>query len=212
MNQLSPDEIDTISQVKNLQAREVLSRNEVSPGELLAIKKLDQVQQVTGYSMKEKGQYLVNFSISDYPKLAINIAQSLATAEPVEKFIVSNALATFSQKEKGKITVDNRHNSIRDCLGTAEFNDKLVDMSQSWLIEKTKGKKFKEQLEEQEKNLQLLIISKPSRSYLRFSRSLALNPWTESLPPTAERMVLGWLSKQSTQCYECDPKQIRQFR
>ncbi|MCA8351458.1 hypothetical protein [Burkholderia cepacia] len=151
LNQLSPDEIDTISQVKNLQAREVLSRNEVSPGELLAIKKLDQVQQVTGYSMKEKGQYLVNFSISDYPKLAINIAQSLATAEPVEKFIVSNALATFSQKEKGKITVDNRHNSIRDCLGTAEFNDKLVDMSQSWLIEKTKGKKFKEQLEEQEK-------------------------------------------------------------
>ena len=102
LNQLSPDEIDTISQVKNLQAREVLSRNEVSPGELLAIKKLDQVQQVTGYSMKEKGQYLVNFSISDYPKLAINIAQSLATAEPVEKFIVSNALATFSQKEKGK--------------------------------------------------------------------------------------------------------------
>ena len=96
MNQLSPDEIDTISQVKNLQAREVLSRNEVSPGELLAIK-LDQVQQVTGYSMKEKGQYLVNFSISDYPKLAINIAQSLATAEPVEKFIVSNALATFSE-------------------------------------------------------------------------------------------------------------------
>ena len=49
LNQLSPDEIDTISQVKNLQAREVLSRNEVSPGELLAIKKLDQVQQVTGY-------------------------------------------------------------------------------------------------------------------------------------------------------------------
>ena len=100
MNQLSPDEIDTISQVKNLQAREVLSRNEVSPGELLAIKKLDQVQQVTGYSMKEKGQYLVNLSISDYPKLAINIAQSLATAEPVEKFIVSNALATSLRRKR----------------------------------------------------------------------------------------------------------------
>lgn len=151
LNQLSSDEIDTISQIKNLQAREVLSRNEFSPGELLAIKKLDQVQQVTGYSIKEKGQYLVGLSISDYPKLAINIAQCLATADPVEKFIVSSSLATFSQREKGKITVDKRHSTIRDCLGTAEFNDKLVDMSQTWLAEKTKGKKFKELLEEQEK-------------------------------------------------------------
>ncbi|HDR9189351.1 TPA: hypothetical protein QDB51_003438 [Burkholderia vietnamiensis] len=151
LNQLTPDQIDTISQIKNLQAREVLSRNEFSPGELLAIKKLDQVQQVTGFSMKAKGQYLVNLSITDYPKLAINIAQSLATADPVEKFIVGNALATFSKKEKGKINLDLRHNSIRDSLGTAEFNDKMVDMSQSWVVEKTKGKKFEELVEEQEK-------------------------------------------------------------
>ena len=47
--------------------------------------------------------------------------------------------------------MDNRHNSIRDCLGTAEFNDKMVDMSQSWLVEKAKGKKFEELVEEQEK-------------------------------------------------------------
>jgi hypothetical protein len=120
LNNLTVEEIHSISQVQNVDFRDTMFKNKFTNQELLMIKKIEAQQLISGYGVL-KGNF---FNVPNENDLDVSLRGLIFSGSPIKTAILSNILKIGAKKEDDKLVLDNNYvNSIQNVSGSDIYKE-----------------------------------------------------------------------------------------
>jgi hypothetical protein len=111
LNNLTAEEIHSISQVKNIDFRDAMFKNKFTSQELLLIKKIEAQQLIKGYGVL-KGNF---FEVPNESDLDVGLRSVIFSGSPIKSAILSNVLKIGAKKDDDRLILDNNYvNAIQN--------------------------------------------------------------------------------------------------